>query len=222
MNSPDLELKQLCCERDERVLFRHFDMRLFPGDIVQIGGPNGCGKTTLLRILTTVSQDYRGEIFWRGAPLSRNRLDYLNHLIYLSHLPSVKKALSPRDNLRWFSGMSSGHRQLPLEEALACVGLFGYEDVPCYTLSAGQLRRVALARLYLTPARIWILDEPFTAIDKQGVARLEQLLAEHAAGGGAVILTTHQPLALARVRYINLEDFQPEGWELDAEAEVAG
>lgn len=213
MTEPLLEIKHLSCERDERVLFDGLNLRVCPGDIVQVEGPNGCGKTTLLRILTTVSNEYSGELLWRGNPLQSERLDYLNHLIYLSHLPSVKKALSPRDNLRWYSGMSCGHLQMPVVDALAEVGLAGYEDVPCYTLSAGQLRRVALARLYLTPAQVWILDEPFTAIDKQGVAALEQLLMEHANGGGAVVLTTHQALGLDCVKHVNLIDYRNKGAE---------
>ena len=209
MTTPVIEARGLHCERDERVLFCRLQLQIYPGDIVQVEGPNGSGKTTLLRILTTVSREFQGELRWRGEDLHRQRLDYLNHLLYLGHLPSVKKALSPRENLQWFSGMGSGHKQLPIARALEEVGLLGFEDVPCYILSAGQLRRVALARLYLTPAQIWVLDEPFTAIDKQGVAALESLLQEHARGGGSVVLTTHQNLGLAGVKRLNLMDFQP-------------
>lgn len=208
MSNSILELQGLGCERDGRQLFANLDMQVFPGDIVQVEGPNGSGKTSLLRILTTVSHDYQGELLWRGQPFQKARLDYLNHLLYLGHLPGVKKALTPRENLNWFSGMNSGHNQVKIEQALDGVGLYGFEDVPCYSLSAGQHRRVALARLYLTPAQVWILDEPFTAIDKQGVANLEGLLSEHAAGGGAIILTTHQDMGVQGIKRINLLDFQ--------------
>ncbi len=206
--TPLLELRALSCERDERCLFAGLHMTVEAGDIVQIAGANGSGKTSLIRLLTGLSQDYQGDILWQGELLSHRRLDYLNHLLYLGHLPGVKKALSPRENLAWFGGMSHGHPQIKVDQALSQVGLKGFEDVPCYSLSAGQLRRVALARLYLTPARIWILDEPFTAIDKQGAERLEALLSEHAAGGGVVILTTHQALNITGVKQINLSDFQ--------------
>ncbi|TQV78244.1 cytochrome c biogenesis heme-transporting ATPase CcmA [Exilibacterium tricleocarpae] len=219
MTTPVIEARNLCCERDERILFYNLNLRVCAGDIVQIAGPNGSGKTTLLRILTTVSHDFSGRLYWGEDDLRRRRLDYLNHLLYLGHQPSVKKALSPRENLRWFSGLSSGHVQMPIEQALREVGLHGYEDVPCYALSAGQLRRVALARLYQTPARIWVLDEPFTAIDKQGVAALERLLLEHASGGGSVVLTTHQELGLAGVRRLDLLDFQADS---DAMMAAAG
>ncbi len=204
-----MELKRLGCERDGRQLFASLDLQLFPGDIVQVEGPNGSGKTSLLRILTTVSHDYQGELYWRGRLFQDSRLDYLNHALYLGHLPGVKKALTPRENLRWFSGMNAGHTQTDIDTALDAVGLYGFEDVPCYSLSAGQHRRVALARLYLTPAQVWVLDEPFTAIDKQGVAKLEELLAEHAAGGGLVVLTTHQDMNVPQLKKINLLDYQP-------------
>ncbi|NIB44525.1 cytochrome c biogenesis heme-transporting ATPase CcmA [Pseudomaricurvus alkylphenolicus] len=209
MTQPLIKLTDLSCERDERVLFEALNLSIDAGDLVQIEGPNGCGKTTLLRLLTTTSTDYSGNILWQGEPIDRVRLDYLNQLLYVGHLPGVKKALTPRENLGWFCGMFQGHQRCSVEEALEQVGLFGFEDVPCYHLSAGQLRRVALARLFLTPARVWVLDEPFTAIDKQGVANLERLMAEHASGGGCVILTTHQDMMSEGVRRINLRDFAP-------------
>ncbi len=218
--APLLELRGLSCERDQRCLFADLSLSASAGNIVQIVGPNGSGKTSLIRLLTTLSGEYEGDILWQGESLARSRLDYLNHWLYLGHSPAVKKALSPRENLAWFSGMSAGHPQIPLSEALEHVGLAGFEDVPCYSLSAGQLRRVALARLYLTPARVWVLDEPFTAIDVQGVAKLETLIAEHAAGGGLVFLSTHQALQIDGVIPLNLMDFQAgedyyaraEGW----------
>jgi len=208
VGKPLLELRNLHCERDERLLFSGLNLSLYSGSIVQVEGPNGSGKTSLLRLLTTTSVDYQGEILWRGVPLAQSRLDYLNHLLFVGHLPGIKKALSPRENLAWFSGLNSGHQRCSVESALSEVGLFGFEDVPCFHLSAGQLRRVALARLFLTPAQVWVLDEPFTAIDKQGVANLERLMGEHAAGGGCVVLTTHQELAMPQVQKLNLMDFR--------------
>lgn len=207
MNTPLLQLQDLHCERDERELFSGLNLEVNSGDIVQVEGPNGSGKTTLLRILTTTSDDFEGKIYWQGESIRKTRLEYLNHLLYIGHLPGVKKALSPRENLNWFVGMYQGHQRCSIEYALEQVGLFGFEDIPSFNLSAGQLRRVALARLFLTPARVWILDEPFTAIDKQGVRNLEELMTEHASGGGCVLLTTHQELQLKKFRRINLSDY---------------
>lgn len=215
MSQPLLQIHQLCCERDERLLFCNLNLQVESGDIVQIEGPNGSGKTTLLRLLTTSSEDYDGELKWQGQLLKQARLEYLNQLIYIGHLPGVKKSLTPKENLNWYAGLYQGLQRCTIETALEQVGLFGFEDVSCFNLSAGQLRRVALARLYLTPAKIWILDEPFTAIDKQGVQNLERLMSEHASGGGCVILTTHQDLNINPLRKINLSDYRAATSSLD-------
>lgn len=227
MTDPLLQLINLSCQRDDRSLFDGLSHTFNAGDIVQVVGPNGSGKTSLLRLLTGICSDYRGEILWRGQSIATDRLDYLNHLMYLGHLPGVKKALTPTENLAWWGGMNRGHAQTSMADALAEVGLAGFEDTPCYQLSAGQLRRVALSRLYLTPSPVWILDEPFTAIDKVGVTKLETLMQEHALGGGCVILTTHQDIALEGIKKINLLDYEPdltassgtwqqEEWQCDA------
>lgn len=204
---PLLELRNLGCERDERLLFSGLDVQLFPGDVVQIGGPNGAGKTTLLRALAGISTDYHGQIHYAGQALPEAAWDFAGDSLYLGHLPGIKKALTPAENLEWYKAQSGA--AISISDALAAVGLYGYEDTPCYQLSAGQLRRVALARLHLSRARIWILDEPFTAIDKLGVSQLEALITQHSAKGGVVILTSHQDLTLPQLRMINLQDYQP-------------
>lgn len=204
---PLLELRNLGCERDERLLFSELDVQLFPGDVVQIGGPNGAGKTTLLRALAGISTDYHGQIRYAGQALPEAAWEFAGDSLYLGHLPGIKKALTPAENLEWYKAQSGA--AVSINDALAAVGLYGYEDTPCYQLSAGQLRRVALARLHLSRARIWILDEPFTAIDKLGVSQLEALIAQQSAKGGVVILTSHQDLSLPQLRMVNLQDYQP-------------
>lgn len=204
-----LELVGLACERDERVLFSGLSQRLDAGTVVQIEGPNGSGKTTLLRVLTTLSGDYQGELLWCGEPLAKAKHNYLSNLLYIGHLAGVKKHLSPMENLAWYAGMFGGTTRAQLQEALEVVGLYGYEDVPCFQLSAGQHRRVALARLVFSESPVWILDEPFTAIDKRGVAALEQRIVAHTEKGGLVILTTHQDPTHAQLRKINLLDYRP-------------
>lgn len=206
---PLLELNNLACERDGRVLFSGLDAVIDKGDLVQIEGPNGCGKTTLLRAMTGLLPDYHGDILWRGEPIEKKRVEYLSELLFLGHLPGVKKTLSPRENLTFLSRLHQAVDVDAIDSSLAKVGLYGYEDTPGQQLSAGQLRRIALARLYLSQAPIWILDEPFTAIDKQGVANLESLFIEHASQGGCVILTTHQTPALPRLKRIDLQAYSP-------------
>lgn len=204
---PLLELRNLGCERDERLLFSGLNVQLFPSDVVQIGGPNGAGKTTLLRALAGISTDYLGQIRYAGQALPEAAWEFSGDSLYLGHLPGIKKALTPAENLEWYKAQSGA--AISIKDALAAVGLYGYEDTPCYQLSAGQLRRVALARLHLSRARIWILDEPFTAIDKLGVSQLEALIAQQSAKGGVVILTSHQDLSLSQLRMVNLQDYQP-------------
>ncbi|HGB5536816.1 TPA: cytochrome c biogenesis heme-transporting ATPase CcmA, partial [Salmonella enterica subsp. diarizonae serovar 61:r:-] len=151
---------------------------------------NGAGKTTLLRLLTGLARPDGGEVYWQGKPLRHVRDSFHQSLLWLGHQPGIKTRLTARENLHFFHP-GDGAR---LPEALAQAGLAGFEDVPVAQLSAGQQRRVALARLWLTRAALWVLDEPFTAIDVNGVARLTRRMAEHTAQGGTVILTTHQPL----------------------------
>lgn len=197
---------QLYCERDDRILFKDLEFRLESGHILQIQGSNGSGKTTLLRILCGLNTDFSGEISWQGKSLQSARTDYYGSMFYMGHTPGIKKILTPMENLRWYCATQGISADQEIVEALARCGLRGYEDLPCFMMSAGQQRRVSLARLHLTRASLWILDEPFTALDRKGVAELESFLASHVAQGGAVILTTHHPLHLdCELSYINLD-----------------
>lgn len=193
-NGPHLTLRQLYCVRDDRVLFADLGLNLVPGDIVQITGPNGSGKTTLLRIISGLSLDYDGDIKWRGQSVAHDRLAYQQDLLFMGHQVGVKSALTPEENLCASMGLYGQYGSQQIHDALRLVDLYGFEDVPCFLLSAGQQRRVALARLYLSQQPLWILDEPFTAIDHVGVRALEALLIDHARSGGMVLLTTHHEL----------------------------
>jgi len=206
LSEPLLIVENLYCERDDRVLFEDLGFSLHTGEVLQIEGPNGSGKTTLLRILAGLSTHFEGELYWRGLPLDEAVDDFRRHLLYFGHQPGVKAMLSPEENLRWYAAMHPAIQADRMSQALEAVGLSGYEDVPCHSLSAGQHRRVSLARLYMTDAPVWVLDEPFTAIDKAGVARLEGLIRQHAEQGGSVILTTHHELHIgSHMRRINLD-----------------
>lgn len=198
-----LQAHNLTCVRDERMLFSELSFTVSAGDIIQIEGANGAGKTSLLRILAGLSQAEQGDVFWQQQPIRRQRDVWHRTLLYLGHQPGVKAVLSARENLQFF------HAQEPEEvlwQALEEVDLVGYEEVPVAQLSAGQQRRVALARLWLSRAPLWILDEPLTAIDKSGVIKLMALFSRHVDNGGSVILTTHQELTdpAQRVRKIRL------------------
>lgn len=201
-----LQARKLACERDDRWLFEDLDLDIRAGEIVRVEGPNGSGKTTLLKILSGQLADYQGELFWNDRPMRQARQAFLSSLLYLGHAPGVKGALTPLENLAWYQALAggAGHEAARLA-ALESVGLAGFEDVPAAQLSAGQQRRVALARLELTPRPLWVLDEPFTAIDRDGVAALEERLIVHARSGGCVLVTTHHELkASGELRRIRL------------------
>tara|TARA_Y100001956_G_C4125488_1_gene189817 strand:- start:2493 stop:3113 length:621 start_codon:yes stop_codon:yes gene_type:complete len=191
-----LEVSQLTAIRDERILFESLSFTIDSGELVQIEGRNGTGKTTLLRIVTGLGDRDNGEIFWNGENIESNRDAFHEDLLFLGHSTGVKRDLTAYENLRFYLSV---HAKTPVDKetiysALTKVGLAGREDVPVAQLSAGQQRRVALARLWLSQHKLWILDEPLTAIDKQGVKVLESLFLNHAEQGGIVVLTTHQDM----------------------------
>lgn len=201
----DLSAHDVSCERDDRILFEQLELSVGKGDLIQLVGPNGAGKTTLLRLLAGLNQDFEGEVRWHGKNIQRCFHDYARQRLYIGHLSAIKKVLTPLENLRWFVSSWPEVKEDDLWRALEEVTLAGYEDVPCQQLSAGQQRRVVLARLLVTPTPLWILDEPFTALDKAGVAWLENQLALHVAAGGTVLITSHHALSdIAGLRQIEL------------------
>jgi heme exporter protein A len=192
--TPLLAAHSISLERGGRELFQDLSFEVHPGHLLQIEGANGAGKTSLIRILAGLSR------YGFDGRVSRNTA-----LLYLGHQPGVKALLTPRENLAWHVAGEGEYSNGQIETALAKVGLYGYEDVPSHALSAGQHRRVNLARLYLSHCPLWLLDEPFTAIDKTGVLELEALLVRHVEAGGAVVMTSHQALQVSyEIRYLNL------------------
>lgn len=206
---PLLECQQIAFARDDYPLFSGVNLQLLPAQAVQVRGVNGAGKTTLLRILSTSLTASEGEILWQGKPIRQQMSIYRRNILHIGHHPGVKGTLTPEENLHWYFQIYPCH-QCDFREVLSWVGLRGYEDVPCHTLSAGQLRRVALARLYLSTAQLWILDEPFTSIDVDGVADLEALMERHLDQGGSILLTSHQQPRLKNLGVLELEAYVPE------------
>lgn len=201
-----LSAKALTCIREDRILFEALNISVCRGDIVQVEGPNGSGKTSLLRILAGLSQPYDGSVLFQQQSITEQADLFHQNLLYLGHLPGVKGEMSAQENLE-FNLALHGNDASKAEETLEKVNLLGFEDALASHLSAGQHRRISLARLWQSNAPIWILDEPFTAIDKRGVSELEQLFLAHAQRGGCVILTTHQDLSFPedKVKKITLD-----------------
>ena len=170
-----LSAQQLSCIRQERVLFEQLNLSISAGQLVQIAGKNGAGKSSLLRILAALSEPDDGELSFCQKPLSAVKADFAASLCFIGHHSGI-------------------HEQLDEYDLLGKLGLAGLEDVPCRMLSAGQQRRVSLARLWFCQRQLWILDEPFTALDQSAIAMLQQHFLQHLELGGAIVLTTHQPL----------------------------
>jgi len=183
-----LEVQDLYCERQRRILFDGLSFTVKPGELLQIKGRNGSGKTTLLKVLTGLYEDYSGKVNW----------DLESWPLFVSHKPGVKDQLSARENLKWlvelYQGGADGVNRGAIDSALAAVGLLGFEETLCGTMSEGQRKRVNLARLFILESPAWILDEPLSAIDVDGVKLIEERMTSHLQDGGIVILTSHQAL----------------------------
>lgn len=193
-----LTVRDLQARRGRRVLFSGLALAAGPGQLLRVAGANGAGKTTLLRMLVGLTTPAAGEVRWRDEPIGSQREAFHRELVYLGHAAALKDDLSALENLQMLA-MLGGDDARPAEAAaaLAAAGLKGRERLPARVLSAGQRRRVALARLALGgPQALWVLDEPFNALDVDAGKWLAGLLQAHLAGGGVAVLTSHQAVPL--------------------------
>jgi len=202
-----LQVNNLQCIRGDRELFTGLSFDLEERQLLMLEGANGSGKTTLLRTLCGLYLQEQGDILWDGTPIRKLEEAYRQELLYLGHYNAIKSDLTALENLRINTLLAGDHASHDeLMQALDTIGLFAFEDFPTRQLSQGQKRRVALARLLLSKAKLWILDEPFVALDVAAVELLQKIIAEHVDNGGMAIITTHQevPLTQGAVKRLRL------------------
>lgn len=204
-SAPALEARALTCIRGDRELFSDLNLQVFAGQCLHIRGENGVGKTSLLRLLTGLTSPESGEVLWSGHSIKKEESEYHSKLLFLGHRDALKEDLSAIENLRLYAAIDGV--DLSEQDAFSSLwrfGLKGREDLPVNCLSAGQKKRVLMARMLTRRAQVWILDEPFNALDIHAVQELQELIAEHLQGNGLVVLTSHQPLLISGLRVLDL------------------
>lgn len=208
----------LGCIRGGRAVFAALDFNAAPGDALILLGPNGSGKSSLLRVMAGLLRPTAGRLLWGETPTLEDMESHAARTHYVGHHDAVKPVLSVAENLRFWARLHEPAGEAAtrrVEAALERLGLAHLRDVPGKMLSAGQKRRTNLARLLAAPSPLWLLDEPTTALDRASIKVLEAAMADHRAGGGMVVLSTHQDVDLPGARELHLDDFTPEPWEGD-------
>jgi heme exporter protein A len=208
----ELIAENLACRRGARLVFAGVSFCLPAGGALVLTGANGSGKSSLLRLVGGLLAPAAGRLLWGGAPVAADIAGHHSRLHYVGHQDAVRPIMTPRETLRFWAALRD--LDLPatapaLQDALAAFGLEGVADWPCRWLSAGQRRRLALARLWVAPAALWLLDEPTSALDDDGQARLEQAIVAHRAAGGRVLLATHAAIGLDDAAILALDRFAP-------------
>ncbi|MQX38480.1 heme ABC exporter ATP-binding protein CcmA [Roseospira navarrensis] len=207
------EGRGLLCIRGERIVFGDLDLSMAPGEALLLLGPNGSGKSSLLRLMAGLLRPAMGDLHWHDGPVSADPERHHARTRYVGHTDAVKPVLSARENLAFWARVCAGPDESAetlaarVDAALNRFALGHLARVPGRMLSAGQKRRLNLARLLAAPAPLWLMDEPTTALDVGSIAVLEEVMAEHRAGGGMIALSTHQGVTLPGARVLNLDDY---------------
>ena len=200
-----LEARGLRCVRGERELFTNLHLHVASGNCLHVRGENGVGKTSLLRLLTGLSKPESGGVLWGGQSIALDPVAYHRELLFLGHRDALKEDLTALENLQMYAALDDASlSQEKVLTSLSRFGLRGRENLPVHCLSAGQKRRVLMARMLTRQAKLWILDEPFNALDIQAVHELQNLIAEHLSAGGLVVLTSHQEVSIPNVQVLEL------------------
>ncbi len=197
-----LKVTNLCCQKGYNLLFENLSFEINSGEVLKISGPNGSGKTSLLRLLAGLSSFDSGSINYDAFPLNSEKynLDFL----YLGHLAALSPELSCIENLKYSSLLGNNKLEIDFSSALKKAGLEKFENELVGTLSAGQKKRIALSLLFVTQSKVWLLDEPFSSLDSKAINIFEQTIEDHCSLGGMCILTTHQECNIKNIKEISL------------------
>ena len=204
-----LKAEGLACLRGGRPVFADLSFELPPGEILLLVGPNGSGKSSLLRVLAGLLRPALGQLTWDGEPVQRDLVAHFERLHYVGHQTSLKPRLTVQENLAFWGELRGGVKDSAVETALERLALERLARQPAEVLSSGQRRRLALARLLVASAPLWLLDEPTVGLDDANIGRLRSVIEEHRAGGGAAVIATHLDLGLNHEQTLSLADFAP-------------
>lgn len=204
-STPTLRTERLECIRNDMQLFSGLDFQLAVGQLLQVVGPNGSGKTSLLRIICGLALPHDGTVYWNDKDIQQFNGEFLREISYVGYQNGIKVELSPLENLNIAQVLKVARDEISPTQVLKQFGLQGYEDIPVRKLSSGQRRRVALSRLLLIKARLWVLDEPFTALDDDGKQIIKNMIETHVNKGGMLILASHEPIEFSNCNTNKIE-----------------